>query len=424
MLTKDITVNTLGEVEFAPDVRVIPDYAFSGNEHIRVVHIPEQILQIGYRAFENCRNLEVLTFSEGLKSVEMEAFLNCSSLKEAVLPDSVEEFGNHVFYGTGIINPVYNAGQTILFYYPDGLTEKYFTVPSTVREIMPTTFGANPCLKEVYLPDSVRELHPNTFCNSYLNRVVIPGTVRQLRFCFYNCPELRDVILEGDSDLQEAFEKCPEVKVLRKKLTARKCLHNLYNPFAQSEEISLPADASYLETEDFLRLSAELARKDVEAMHRLSLFFWELHFRRPHEFYAWAAQFWSFRHAMHLHGIRKPTDSFPEIWDYECGETLLEGRLLFYLGLNWFDPERVYRFHRTENPHIVMVSSPCIRGRMLGQYDNTDLDGKDRFDWQYMDSWYLTPLGEQLCRYSFYEPAENSQHFLDAGARAVRKLLS
>ena len=230
--------------------------------------------------------------------------------------------------------------------------------------------------------------------------------------------------MEGDSDLREAFEKCPEVKVLRKKLAAGHCLYDLYNPFAQPEKLSLPADASYLDTEEFSQLSAELARRDVPAMHQLSLFFWNLHFRQPHEFYAWAAQFWSFRHAMHLHRTRKPADIFPEAWDYECGEVLLGGRLLFYLGLNGFDPERVYRFHRTENPDVVLVSSPCIRGKMLEQYDNADLDGKDRFDWLYMDSWYLTPLGEELCRYSFYEPAENSSIFLDAGVSAIRQLLS
>jgi len=424
MITKDISINALGAVEFAPDVRIIPDYAFSGEENLRIVHIPEHILQIGYRAFENCRNLEVLTFSEGLKSVEMEAFLNCSSLKKVVLPDSVEEFGNHAFYGSGITEPVYNTGHTILFYYPDKLEETYFEIPSTVREIMATTFGPNPWLKEVYLPKGVRQLHPNTFSNSYLKRVVIPESVHQLRFCFQNCPDLQEVILEGKTDLQEAFEKCPNVKTVRKKITAGQQLYDLYSPFADLEEISLPADTSYQETGEFIRLSEELARKNVAAMHRLSLFFWELHFRQPHEFYVWAAQFWAFRHALHLRQRRVPADILPEVWEYEYGEKLLEGRLLFYLGLTWFDLDRVYRFHRTDNPHIVLVSSPCVRGKLLEQYDNTDLDGKDRFDWQYLDSRYLSPLGEQLCRYSFYEPAENSPRFLEAGMRAVRQLLT
>lgn len=355
--------------------------------------------------------------------IEMEAFLNCSSLKKVVLPDTVEDIGGNVFYGTGIEAPVYNISRTKLCYYPDHLQEVYFAAPPTVREITTTAFGQNTHLKDLYLPKGIRELNRNAFCDSYLTRVVIPPTVRRLRSVFHNCPDLCEVILEGETELDDAFEKCPNAEVTSCAVTASPHLYDLWNPFSDVRQIRLPADTGYVETEAFRKLSQRLADGEILAMHELSLFFWELHFARPHCFFLWAAQFWSCQYAQRR-SERRPTDIFPEATEYEHGK-VIEGRLFHCLGLLWFSKERLYRFHKTDHPDIVLVSTPCLSGELLQVYDNDDLDGKDRFDWTYCDSRYLTPLSDTLCHYSFYEPMESSSgRFMEAGSKALKTLKS
>lgn len=423
MKDKGYRINDQGEAEFDSDLRAIPDYAFSGEDDLRVCHIPDHIQVIGYRAFENCKNLEKLTFAEGLNMIEMEAFINCGSLKAVVLPDTVEDIGGNVFYGTGIEAPVYNTSRTTLFHYPNHLEDTYFEVPPTVREITSTAFGPNKHLKDLRLSNGVRELHPNTFWDSYLTRVVIPPTVRRLRHAFYNCPDLQEVILEGETELDDAFEKCPNAEVTRCAITASPHLYDLWNPFSDVRQIRLPADTGYTETEAFRKLSQRLTDGDILAMHELSLYFWEVHFARPHCFFLWAAQFWSCQYAQRRSERREVMDVFPEAAEYEHGKRVIDGELLHCLGLLWFSKDRLYRFHSTDNPDIVLVSTPCLSGALLQVYDNDDLDSKDRFDWTYCDSRYLTPLSDTLCRYSFYEPMESSSgRFLEAGSKALRAL--
>jgi len=58
------------------EVKKIKQYAFSGNENLTEVIIPDGVTEIEHRAFENCRNLRCIT-----------------------IPSSVTYMGNFVFIG-------------------------------------------------------------------------------------------------------------------------------------------------------------------------------------------------------------------------------------------------------------------------------------------------------------------------------------
>lgn len=420
---KEYYINEAGQGILSPDMTEIPEYAFSGEKGLKSIHIPGHIETIHTRAFENCTNLETVSFEEGLTCIDSEAFLNCRSLKELCLPDSAEEVYCDIFFGTGIIAPVYNTSRTVLFYYPNSLPAVSFAVPATVREIMPTAFGPNANLKDVYIPDGLEILNPNSFCNSYVERVVIPKTVQDLRFCFYNCPDLREVILERRMETKEAFERCPEeIEVVCKRITATSRLYDLYNPLTNPKDISLPLDLSYTQTENFTQLAQWVADGETDALAILSDFFWELHFQYPNDFFVWAAQLWNYQHAILSHSRAPMFDILPADVDYMNATKLIAGNVLYCLGLTWFSPDALYRFHQTNNPDIVLVSSPCVRGRLLDSYVDDCFDAKTKFDWTYMDSRMLMPLGQTLYHHNFYEPMDGIGGFREAGAEALRIL--
>lgn len=420
---KEYYINEAGQGILRPHLTEIPEYAFSGRKELKSIHIPGHILTINYRAFENCVNLETVTFEEGLTCIDCEAFLNCYSLKKLCLPDSAEDVYCNLFYGTGITEPVYNTSRTILHYYPNTLPSASFIVPSTVRQIMPTAFGPNANLKDVYIPDGLEMLNPNTFCNSFVQRVVIPKTVQDLRFCFYNCPDLREVILEGKIDTKDAFHSCPEdIKVIYKRITATSRLYELYTPLANPKDIRLPQDLSYTQTAEFKQLAQWVADGEIDALAILSDYFWDLHFHYPNDFFVWAAQLWNYQHAILSYSLAPAFDVLPVDTNYVNGTKLIAGNVLYCLGLTRFSQDAIYRFHPTANPDIVLVSSPCMRGGLLDSYADDGFDAKTKFDWTYMDNRMLTPLGETLYHYSFYEPIEGGGVFLEAAAEALRIL--
>ena len=106
-------------------VTEICDRAFSGNERITSVTIPEGVKKIGEGAFRDCIHLKfaelpagleevakelfagdvelgLATISEGVKKIGERAFEDCRSLQILPLPASLEEIGEWAFRGCGL----------------------------------------------------------------------------------------------------------------------------------------------------------------------------------------------------------------------------------------------------------------------------------------------------------------------------------
>ncbi len=95
----------------------IEDYAFSGNESIREVHIPDSIHRLGRRSFEGCHSLEKVVFGklEDSALYTYKAFSDCPNLKEVHFPDWVS-FWNYKSDGADILTNgtyLYIDGQRV-----------------------------------------------------------------------------------------------------------------------------------------------------------------------------------------------------------------------------------------------------------------------------------------------------------------------
>lgn len=71
--------------------------AFSGCDEIKKVVIPKNVRKIGVDSFYECRNLKELELAEGVLIIDNWAFAGCSKLKEVVIPESALMVGDCVF---------------------------------------------------------------------------------------------------------------------------------------------------------------------------------------------------------------------------------------------------------------------------------------------------------------------------------------
>ncbi|MBQ4443692.1 MAG: leucine-rich repeat protein [Clostridia bacterium] len=84
-------------VEFGPNVKYIPDYAFYRCGGLTEVTIPVHVERIGQRAFYYCRNLSSVALNEGLIQIDYGAFSDTDALNTIIIPQSVTTIGSSVF---------------------------------------------------------------------------------------------------------------------------------------------------------------------------------------------------------------------------------------------------------------------------------------------------------------------------------------
>ena len=67
-------------------VTAIGDNAFSCNEGLKTVKLPDSITDIGKSAFFDCMNLEQINIPDGVTEIKDSTFDECRSLKKSVCP--------------------------------------------------------------------------------------------------------------------------------------------------------------------------------------------------------------------------------------------------------------------------------------------------------------------------------------------------
>lgn len=220
---------SITSVEININTKVIADDAFSGCSNLTSISIPDGVVCIGDRAFEQCgftsivipdsvkslrggifsfcRNLETVKLPKGITSIdssvsypyeqtfrqkETQGMLEgCISLKSFTIPDSVQTIGEFAFAGSGLIS---------------------ITVPDTVTRLGGSAFANCAYLEEINLSHSISKLESASFdpggyksefqtvgafqgCKS-LKSITIPDNVKSIgAAAFCGCSSLEEVIL-------------------------------------------------------------------------------------------------------------------------------------------------------------------------------------------------------------------------------------
>ena len=120
-------------------VTAIGDNAFNGWGFLTSVVLPDNLTEIGYRAFAYCSSLTEITFPKSIKLVDESAFDGCDFLMKLYMPD-VETFCNleSMPYATEFMQ-----------IYIDGELPEVIEIPETVSTIREAAFANFSSLKKI-----------------------------------------------------------------------------------------------------------------------------------------------------------------------------------------------------------------------------------------------------------------------------------
>lgn len=119
----------LTEVIIPDTITIISNAAFYNCKNLKIVVIPDSVTYIGESAFQGCESLEYVIIGNGVKAIGDIAFKDCKSLKSLDLGSSVETIGNGAFFGCDALTDVYipdsviNIGSLAFGYTQNGDTE-------------------------------------------------------------------------------------------------------------------------------------------------------------------------------------------------------------------------------------------------------------------------------------------------------------
>ena len=209
--------------------------AFSCDEIIEKVTMPDTVKYINAYAFENCTNLSEVLLSSSLENIESGVFFNCMKLADIVIPDSVISITSDAFYNTALLDkqntPVKYAGKWVIaaedrdkIVIKDGtkgiannafsgctsLTD--ITIPDSVTKIGDYAFSNCNSLTEIKIPNKVKSIGGRVFwfCES-LKKVTIPDSVTMIGdMAFVGCKSLTDITIPGSVTMigNAAFVGC------------------------------------------------------------------------------------------------------------------------------------------------------------------------------------------------------------------------
>ena len=163
-------------------VRSIGADAFSWQEELESVTLPETVERICANAFYGCTGLEQINIPDGVVELGERAFAECSRLRTFAFPSKLERAGGCVWAGCADLETI--------------------TVPEGITELQDYLF-AESCFREILLPQSLVKLGNNVFsgCRE-LEEIAIPNSVTEMgSYLLEYCESLTAVTLPEDLEI-------------------------------------------------------------------------------------------------------------------------------------------------------------------------------------------------------------------------------
>ena len=150
---------------------------------------PVGLQKIGHSAFEGCSSIEDVTFNEGLETIGNLAFCGCD-LHTISLPDTVTAVGNRCFEGNVHAGSVkFSALMTVI---PDRFLDCYSegNAAYSVSHGSMTGVGTHGILKELVIPDNIKEIGIDAFDGCFDLETLDLGQVEYIGTGAFSCPDL------------------------------------------------------------------------------------------------------------------------------------------------------------------------------------------------------------------------------------------
>ena len=171
--------------------------AFSFNETVKQVLIPNSVTLIQSAAFIGCTSLEKINIPSSVTQINLMAFY----LADGV----IEKEGGVSYVDNWVIGIDANAKDVVLrdgtvgfatYAAMDCAELESIVIPDSVKGIADLVFADCVNLKQVILGKGIQSIGMNAFSETKLTRVVLPEGVTSLGFAaFAMCPELKEVVI-------------------------------------------------------------------------------------------------------------------------------------------------------------------------------------------------------------------------------------
>lgn len=161
-------------------VKAIGEVAFSSNEDITEVTIPEGVESIGAEAFLNCPNLEFVDIPDSVTTIEELTFFMCENLEEVSLGDGITTIEENAFYGCSSLENI--------------------SLPEGLEEVGPHAFMECQGLEEIAIPDGVTTIGTEAFRNCVtLEEITIPSSVQEFGEALFEGTNEMTIVCDKDS---------------------------------------------------------------------------------------------------------------------------------------------------------------------------------------------------------------------------------
>lgn len=169
------------KVSVAAGTKEIGIRAFSDNEFVKSVELPESVTEIGNGAFYDCEKLSAINIPKGVTRIGEQAFNNCTNLAEISLPENIKSCGVSAFCSTAIKEIRLPANMKCIpeWMFASSPLES-IVIPDSVETIGEYAFENTPHLKKVVLGKGVKTIGEFAFNESGLKQVTIPANVTKI----------------------------------------------------------------------------------------------------------------------------------------------------------------------------------------------------------------------------------------------------
>ena len=261
----------LKEVKLSDSLTTVESYAFAGCSALAKIEIPNSVTKIAADVFANCENLVDVKLSSGLVELDAHAFYNCDKLESIIIPKSltksispyVSDTQSGAFNGCDSLkNVIIEEGATViagdLFANCPGI--ETIVIPNTVTSIKGSAFNHCKNLKEVKLSDSLTRIESYAFANcSELVKIELPDSVTGFgNSIFDGCKKLSEVKLPNTRQniTQYMFRNCTSLKTIILPDTVTTIQMNAFSGCTALETIIFPDSLTSIQGSAFLNCSS------------------------------------------------------------------------------------------------------------------------------------------------------------------------
>lgn len=246
--------------------------AFSNNEDITSITMPDSIQSIDYRAFESCHKLKSIKLSESLESIGNYCFSDCQALKTITLPNKVKVIGHHLFSDDTSLkeinveedsvllkseNGILYTNSNVLVAYPAGKKDKEFILTQDVEDITEEAFFSCSNLENIHVEEKNEQFSSinGILYNKDISKLLLlpsknkatsyemPASVTEMSaWAFTNCRNLKKIELSDNLTTISfaAFARCVNLESINIPSRIKDIGDNAFSECIRLRTINIP----------------------------------------------------------------------------------------------------------------------------------------------------------------------------------------